>query len=172
MARLKLSPPWNEYATELSQMFKYDREVHVVYDDEAYEVKLYVDSAAKATALKTLLPEEKVFGNVKQTITIVPANGFHTPLKPEEVFDAAFKGNAAYSFSKTIHGVFDNDLTYVVFKNRVVQYFNDNLGDIYGQRSTLYQEIAKDLFGEMKGVYFCTDVEEPVKISMPLGEWP
>ena len=66
-----------------------------------------------------------------------------------------------------------NPITYVVFVNEVVQYFNDDLGDVYGQCSTLYQEIAKDVFGETEGVFFCTDVEEPVyALGKPLGEWP
>lgn len=172
MARLKLSPPWIEYVNEMEELFKYDKEVHVVYDDEENEVKLYVDSPAKAQALIDLLPAVQVFGNVTLTITVVPANGT-APVSKDKLFDTVFKGNGAYSFSKTVQGVFTNGLTYVVFKNRVVQYWNDNLGDIYGQRSTLYQEIAKDVFGNVDGVYFCTDVEEPMRmLGKPLGEWP
>ena len=32
--------------------------------------------------------------------------------------------------------------------------------DINGNCSTLYQEIAKDVFGEDEGICFCTDTEE------------
>jgi hypothetical protein len=49
----------------------------------------------------------------------------------------------------------------VVFVPKVVQYYTDNLGDINGFRTTLYQELAKELFGESeltRGVYFCTDI--------------
>ena len=172
MARLKQAPPWITFVSELEQMFKYDAEVHVVYDNDEKEVKLWVDSAPKAAALMELLPSEKTFGNVTLAVTIVPANGT-TPVNKADLFRAAFKGNGAFAFAKTILGVFTNDMTYVVFKNRVVQYWDDNLGDIYGQRSTLYQEIAKNLFGETEGVFFCTDVEEPVyALGKPLGEWP
>ena len=34
------------------------------------------------------------------------------------------------------------DITYVIFKNCVVQFFNDNLNDAHGLISTLYQNIA------------------------------
>ena len=172
MARIKLSPPWNTFVRELEQLFKYDSEVHVVYDEDEQEVKLYVDTAGKAQALELLLPKTKEFGNVTLFITVVPANGTF-PIKTDNLFQTAFKGNGAFSFVKIVHGVFSNDLIYVVFKNKVVQYFNDDLGDIYGQKSTLYQEIAKNIFAETEGVCFCTDVEDPVyQLGFPLGEWP
>ena len=172
MAMAKLAPPWVTFASELAQLFKYDPEVHVVYDNDACEVRLYVDSAPKATALTELLPTGKDFGNVTLNVNVIPANGVLAVSRPS-LWTAAFKDNGAFSFVKTVRGIFSNDLTYVVFKNRVVQYFNDDLGDIYGQCSTLYQEIAKHIFGETEGVFFCTDVEEPVyQLGKPLGEWP
>jgi hypothetical protein len=163
MAKLNQSAPWVTYVSELEQMFKYDRETHVVYNEEANEVKLYVDDPEKASALMELLPKEKVFGNVKLDITVVSLNGSCT-INPSIVcylFNTAFCNNGAFAFTKVISGILSNDITYVVFKNKVVQYFDDNLGDIYGQRSTLYQEIAKDLFKEIDGVFYCTDIEIP-----------
>lgn len=172
MAAIKQAPPWVTYVSELEQMFKYDPEVHVIYNNDEHEVKLYVDASQKASALTELLPEVKEFGTVALHIIIVPANGTIAANKAN-LYQSAFKGNGALSFVKTVHGIFSNDLTYVVFRNRVVQYFDDNLGDVYGQRSTLYQEIANNLFEDKEGVFFCTDVEEPVyQLGNPLGEWP
>lgn len=172
MAMTRLAPPWLIFVKELEQLFKYDSEVHIVYDNQEYHVKVYVDSAAKAAALSELLPAEKQYGNVILTVSILPANGIGAATKAN-LYQTAFKDNGAFSFVKVVKGIFTNDLTYVVFKNRVVQYFNDDLGDVYGQCSTLYQEIAKDVFGETEGVFFCTDVEEPVyALGKPLGEWP
>ena len=71
----------------------------------------------------------------------------------------------------------DTDLkirqTKLVFKNCVVQFFNDNLNDAHGLISTLYQEIADDVLVniDFHGVYYCTDVEVG-KLGKPLGEWP
>ena len=179
MASARLSPPWQTFAMELAQLFKFDSEVHVVYYDDVREVCVYVDTAAKAAALEELLPQKQEFGNVTLCINVVPANG--TVASKGSVWETAFSGNGAFSFVRTIKGIFSNNLTYVVFKNKVVQYYNDDLGDIYGQCSTLYQDIAKRIFGERNGVFFCTDVEEPVyesttkmkgDLSAPLGEWP
>ena len=65
----------------------------------------------------------------------------------------------------------DDAAKYVIFANKVVQYFNDSLSDAHGVCSTLYQDIARDVFGDDCGVYFCTDLEEK-STGAPLGEWP
>lgn len=181
MAQLKLSPPWEIYATEMAQLFKYDSQVHVVYDNDSQILSVYVDKQRKADALAELLPESVTFGNIEVHVNVIPANGALSTtagLSKAQLFNNAFEGNGAFSFVKVITGIFTNNLTYVVFKNKVVQYYNDDLGDIYGQCSTLYQTIAKNIFGEAEGICFCTDVEEPVyegrlnEVMMPLGEWP
>jgi hypothetical protein len=64
------------------------------------------------------------------------------------------------------------DFTYVIFKNCVVQFFNDNLNDAFGNVSTLYQDIAPAVFENTPiGVHYCTDVERG-NLGKPLGEWP
>ena len=182
MARLMLAPPWEIYAKELVEMFRYDKQVHVVLDAENYVVHVYVDSEKKAEALGKLLPESILFGNVTLNISVVPPNSNGVPDRadiPEApalstLYLTAFNGNSAFAFLKTVKGIFPNDLTYVVFKNKVVQYYNDDLGDVHGKKSTLYQDIAEHVFAKKEGVFFCTDVEEPVLhgVERPLGEWP
>ena len=174
MANVKLSPPWIIFVTELEQLFKYDSQVHVVYDSEAQVVDIYVENPEKAWALSQLLPVEKQFGNVELNINVIPSNGLLTAPEEANVYEVAFEGNPIFSFCRVISGIFARDLVYVVFVNRVVQYFNDDLSDIYGQCSTLYQTIAKDILKPQEGVFYCTDVEQPVyeDLFSPLGEWP
>jgi hypothetical protein len=50
-----------------------------------------------------------------------------------------------------------NPITYVIFKKEVVQYYDDNLGDAHGNRTTLYEQIANQIFEDREGIYFCTD---------------
>lgn len=171
--KAKLSPPWIEFYKQIEVLFKDDPAVRIEYDDEEYVIKLYVDGALKAEALTALLPAEKQFGNITVKVTVIPAN----ILKDDKValFKAAFEGNPAFSFAWTASGIFANDLSYIVFKNKVVQYFNDDLGDVNGNRSTLYQEIAKEIFGPQDGIFFCTDAPEidlENSVGKPLGEWP
>ena len=172
MAQLKLSSPWVIFYRELDALFKDDPEVHVVYDEDEVTVKLFVDSADKAGALTALLPHEKEFGDVTLKVMVVPANLGATYLQGDELFNTAFRGNPAFSFLKTVTGVFFQPLIYVVFRNQVVQYFNDSLGDIYGLCSTLYQDIAKDVFVPMDNVFYCTDLPEVVKQIMTPVEYP
>lgn len=172
-ARLKLSSPWVTYVNYLMALFGNDPDITIEYDEE-YEVKLYVDNGLKAGALDMLLPTEKEFGNVTLFITVIPSNDYQdaADLTRKELFDVAFDRNPIYAFSKEIKGIFCNSIIYIVFKNRVVQFFNDNLNDIYGNISTLYQEIASEVFDGMglNNVCYCTDIEE--KVGKPLGEWP
>lgn len=174
--RLKLAPPWVTYVNEIIALFGDDPEIGVTYDNDMCEVKLYVENQDKASAIAALLPVNKEFGNVTLKITVIPANG--NELKNDfggitfgEIFNAAFNGNPAFKFTKDIVGIFSNMLTYVVFKNKVVTFFNDNLNDLWGNVNTLYQEIASDLFDDLPGgVFFCT--EPAGDLVKPLGEWP
>ena len=173
MARLGLSAPWTIFYRELEMMFEKDPGVRVVFDEKNKEVRLYVEKEEKASALMELLPSKKEFGSYTLMVTVIPANG--VKMTQPATYAAALDGNPALSYIKTIRGIFSNDLTYVVFKNKVVQYFNDDLGDVNGNCSTLYQEIAKDIFVEQQGIFFCTDVPSTAgtgSLGEPLGEWP
>ena len=174
--RFKMSPPWILYVSQINALFSNDPDITIEYDNDSVEVKLYVNNNKKAAALMYLLPFEKEFGNVTLDIIIIPSN--HNAVEKvdlttaKEYFEAAFENNPVFAFTHVVQGIFTNTLTYVVFKNRVVQFFADNLNDIHGNISTLYQELAKDVFNKdvIPGVLFCTDIEE--KVGKPLGEWP
>ena len=175
--RLKLAPPWITYANKLTALFGNDPDIKVVYDNDNVEVKLFVEKPEKAMALSILLPTEKQIGNVTLKVTIIPANDKYLTedlgsFTNKEIFDMAFDRNPVYAYAKEVIGFYNYILTYVVFKNRVVQFFNDNLNDIHGLISTLYQDIACEVFEDAKlnSVFYNTDIEE--KVGMPLGEWP
>lgn len=157
MARLKLSPPWDEYYRKVNALFSPDPDIHILYDEEDYILKLFVDSDDKAAALKTLLPETVNFGNINMTIEIVPANGCGRVVGTEDAIKLAFDGNPIVNDIITTSGMGTFNATYVIFKKKVVQYFNDSLADIHGFRSTLYEDIAREVLGTDFGVYFCTD---------------
>lgn len=168
MARVGMSSPWVVYYREVEAFFREDPEVHVLYDDEKKEIRLYVDSSVKAAALDQILVHEKAYGNITLTIKVIPANGFG--LYKGYLYQNALDRNGALSYIRTVQGVFSNDLTYVVFACKVVQFYNDDLGDIHGICSTLYQNIANDIFEPAEGVFYCTDVAG--ELGVPLGEWP
>lgn len=155
MARFKKSAPWITFYREIAELFKYDDEIKVVYYEDDNRIKIYVENDEKAAALEQVLPVKKVFGNEVLYIEVVAAN--KTDLSRMPVGDLWYTiadGNAAIDYVQSFDGVFK--MTYVVFAKKVVQYFDDNLGDVHGNCSTLYQEIAKDVFEPQEGVFFCT----------------
>jgi hypothetical protein len=166
MDKVNLSAPWMTFVHEVQALFDEDEDVKIVYDDSEYDLKLYVEDARKADALTQLLPTEKKFGNVTLKIAVVSADGEESPA---QLFEDAFRGNPALEYLYTAQTPF-GEIDYAVMKNRVVQFFNDQLDDINGLKSTLYQEIARDVFGQDKGVFFCTAA--PKHLEKPLGEWP
>ena len=156
MSKLNLSSPWQTFYNEMMAMFKEDENVNVVIKDGENEkvVYLYVTGQDKAAALEKILVDRVEFGGVEVNVVVKPSNAEPTI---DQLYDMAFAGNPAYSFSKTLTGIFTNPLHFIVFKNKVVQFWNDDIGDIYGNTSTLYQEIAKDIFKQEGGEMYCTD---------------
>ena len=158
MPIIKKSAPWVTYYREVDALFEKDEEVFVVLDEENVELKIYVNNQSKASAIQYLMPTEKEFGNVILKIEVIPANGMKIRNVDETnildiVCDAFRENNAVYTVTG-VRSMFD--LIYVIFRKEVVQYFNDNLGDINGNCSTLYEVIARDVFRDV-GVKYCTD---------------
>jgi hypothetical protein len=173
--KVNLSAPWIGYARQVNALFGKDPEIKVEYDENAIELKLFVESGEKAEALTELLPSEVKFGNVALKVSIIPADG--TKDKNFDLICKAFKGNPAVSFTYSCNpgDMSANSYNFVVFKNETVQYWNDNLGDVHGNVTTVYENIARDVI-EKEGVLYCTDLPGnpgPGQASnKPLGEWP
>ena len=166
MAIINLSAPWITFYRKVEAMFKYDPDIIVVFDAEHNNLKLFVFGTEKAEAIQKLLPPKKVFGETEMFINVYPTNTEEkTSVRarryrtyPNGVFDAAFAGNPAYCYEQSSSSELPFDIHYVVFTKRVVQYYDDNIGDINGVCSTLYQDIAKDIFVTEPNVHFCTNI--------------
>lgn len=168
---LEVSAPWVEFSRFLYVLFSEDPEINIVYDNEACEVKLYVANETKAAALEKKLPTEKTWGNVTLKITVIPAN---VEEKDIDIFRKIFAGNPVLSDIVTVDNILAGGFSYVGFANRVAQFFNDQLDDPYGLQSMLYEDVAREVFGETAGVFFYTDIPDEYQagLAQPLGEWP
>ena len=159
MGNLNLSSPWVIFYRKVNELFKEDPEVHVVFDQDSNTIKLYVDNDEKYDALTQLLPTEKVFGNITLKIQVVPANTQEVNDKSKlELFKKAFKDNPVFVDTVSTEGDLGFHADYILFAKKVVQFYSDDLSDPHGATSTLYQELAKEVFGTDTGVYFCTDL--------------
>lgn len=157
---LGIYAPWVIFYRQIEALFAKDSEIRVEYNDDKKIIKLFVDNPEKANALSKLLPAQRVYGNIAVTVEVVPAN---LKKSPANDFQVAFEGNEAFSHITTIESIPDmyisNPISYCSFKKEVVQYPADDLGSETGLKSTLYEDIAREIFGEIGGLYFCTDRE-------------
>lgn len=156
--KVKMSAPWYIYFEQIKSIFEQDPEIDkIIFDNEKYIIRLYINNKEKAEAIEKILPDQKVFGNIIVNIEIIP-NNISKEDNKFELIEKAFEGNPI--ISEFIHEeLFDKPIYYVVFKKEVVQYYSDDLSDAHGVTSTLYQDIAKEIIGENEGIYFCTDIE-------------
>lgn len=175
--RLKILPPWSIVIRKIEALFDGDPQIACNSDFSSAHPRIILacNNGDKVTALQKILPDKITFGGVNLEVGVdgVPSNrAFKTKA---ELFETAFKGNPAFAYAvcPVDEGYNWFAMTYVVFKNCVVQFFADNLNDCHGIMSTLYQDIADEILtGEgAQGVYFNTDVERGA-LGKPLGEWP
>ena len=162
--KFKLSAPWVTLHREVVALFGDDPDIEIEYlagDGEDPTIKLYVNGQDKADAIEQILPESYDFGGVVVNMVIVPANRLESK---DALFRRAFEGNPAFSYAVTAEGIFTNPITYVVFKNKVVQFWNDDLSDVNGNETTLYEDIAADVL-DMDGVCYCTDTPENLGVQ-------
>lgn len=151
-----LSAPWYLYVRQVRALFGRDPAVSIEYVDAHKELTLYVIGEAKAEAIGLLLPKEKVFGSVVLKIDVVPANTMG--LTTNDIFKRAFDGNPAFKFVETCKpDGCSIPFNFVVFDNKVVQMWTDNLCDINGLDSKLYQDIANEVLDTPPGTYYCTE---------------
>lgn len=177
--RLKILPPWTTYINKIKALFDGDPQITIKTnyssDFGVPSVTIVCNNGDKIAALSQILPDEVSFGNVNLEIYIdgIPSNRVF--LNKKELFETAFSKNPvfAYAITPVEDGYNWFDITYIVFKNCVVQFFNDNLNDCHGIISTLYEDIARDIFTTdvVNNVFFNTDIERG-SIGKPSGEWP
>ena len=175
--RLKILPPWTIVIRKFEALFDGDPQIacNTDFSGSHPAIVLACNNGDKVAALQQILPEEITFGGVTLKVSIdgIPSNRAFKNKK--ELFEVAFEKNPAFAYavSPVDEGYNWFAMTYVVFKNCVVQVFADNLNDCHGVISTLYQNIADEILTGpgAEGVFFNTDVERG-QLGKPLGEWP
>ena len=175
MTKLKLASPWATCFRQFKAFFQKDPDVRVIFDEDTPSIKLYVENQDKADALAYLIPTSKQFGNVTLQIIIIPANGVEINSgaysNTVDAIMGALKGNKAMAGFQPVESAGFKAM-YVLFAREVVSYFNDNLADLNGLTSTLYQNLAEEVFPNHSGVFFCTEPGNGLSLGKPLGEWP
>ena len=152
----KLSPPWITYVRQLNALFCGDPDVTIQDDPDAFEVKILVNGVAKANALSPLLPDKKEFGNAVLKISVVQKQQKQPSLA--DLVRTAFSGNPALECVIELPMPLSQTPTaFALFKPEVVQFYNDDISDPYGNANTIYQDIAEEVFkSPHDGIFFST----------------
>lgn len=159
-----ISSPWVGYYRKIEALFGPDPEIKTKFEDgeSIKKIKIYVDNQKKAEALTKILPQELMLGGATVYIDIIPSNFEEEKTSIPELILTAFDGNPIFDTVIGIKEVFTNPITYVMFKKKVAQYYDDDLGDPEGNRSCLYQDLAKEVLGKLEnnGIFYCTSSDE------------
>ena len=175
---LRIQSPWVLFYKKVYTLFAKDPQVKVLFNVEEPELKIQVKgNDEKAACIARFFPKAMNFGNVVLACSVVGDNGQPVPdvnLDDHTAITKVFEGNGALSFIKDVKTPFGYSIIYVVFVKEVVQYYSDNMFDLYGATSTIYEDLARDVFEQPLQnedfCSFCTDAE--ISLGTPLGEWP
>lgn len=174
MEKVNLASPWISFARKIRAFFANDPDVKVEYNDENLEVILKVEGTAKAEALTQLLPTEKVFGNVTLGIKVIPANKLNS--SRNLLIDALTGNDAFYGIVEPAEsGSWAPDFTYIIFDDEVVQYPNDDISHYCGVETTLFEDLAREIFENVDdNIRFNTmyDNDDDLHSGQPSGAWP
>ncbi len=160
----KLSPPWYAYHRKVQAMFGRDPEVHVKDLAEIgecrYSYMILISDKEKAKAIKAILPQNVKMGNIEIDLAILgPDEDDIDPLdkSDSEIYETAFSENPI--FEKTAVRSFGPfETSYCIFKKEVIQFWNDDLYDYYGNYSRLASDIARELFNPSE-IQYCISAE-------------
>lgn len=149
----KLSPPWWTVYNKIKAMFEADPDLTVQPmsgGDTSYTIYLDTPDATKAIALEKILKTEYNFGNIRLKVIVRVTNTNSKTVTPaESVYDNYLDALATTPAVVDIRHVVDmlgTKWVVIDFKKEVVQFWNDDLTDYYGNWNGLYTDIATDIF--------------------------
>ena len=160
---MKLSPPWNTVWSMLVALFKGDDEITVKpiqHDDSGvYTITLESSNATKICALSRLLKNEYSFGNVTLKIKYAVTNNSKVAedYDKNDLYDVAieaFASTPAVVDIKHCQDLVSNKFIVIEFAKQVVQFYNDDLFDFYGNWNGTYIDVAKKLCTDIDGLMF------------------
>lgn len=157
---IQLAPPWIAHYHKIQAFFEKDPNVKVTYNNDDYTVTIAVIGYDKAEAITRLVKPEVVFGNIILKVRVVLVNIESADII--DIFKTAFSGNPTVVSAEKVNLPGTDSVNQVMFRKEVVQFFNDDIGDAYGVESTLFENIANDVFVyPNEPVYYSTDIKDP-----------
>ena len=153
-----LSPPWYTFRDELANTVGKTPQVAVsplvqVGDTGSYAVAVTTANANRGVALATVLDSGQDFGNIHVTVVVASPKGHvYSPLpvvsstQLATLERTALGGNSLFTTVVT-HPIAPGlpDTVFPVFTKSVVQFFDDDTSDAYGN----FNDVTADVFGDV-----------------------
>ena len=155
-----ISSPWITMEKKITALFNEDPDLDVLYDDATKTVTIESVNTYKIMALEKVLKKEIAFGNVTLKIQCRVKNAENASTVAADV-KTAFRGNPRLSDIIVTPTPFTSESVYVLFKKEVIQFFNDDISDYYGNYNGLSEEIAREITSDAIVVNYGTDVKDP-----------
>lgn len=159
--KVALEAPWETYRKELFNLLTPDHELmvsdHVTFVSESvYEINVFSTNYNKIMALKKILYNEVVFGNVTLKITFAyvgPDNENNT-----QAWRDAFEGNPLFDRIESVGTPDGSTINYAIFNRDIISFFDDDLSDYHGNKHMIVADLVKDVVSD-KSVHPCTEFD-------------
>lgn len=155
-AQIRLSPPEATYFNEIKFSIGDDPLVRVEPLSELpggnFRITLRVQGIPKARALATLLVRTRQIGNLRIQVRVKTMDGnvvqpISRTLSPREIanlYRVAFRTNRLFNFA-VVRASLSFTAVYPVFKAQVIQFFNDDLSDLFNNFNRVAAFVFRDV---------------------------
>ena len=159
---VKLSPPWYILRNKIYNLLGADEELIISELEESetkkgsYVVTISSQNDAKLEALKKIMISHFEFGNISVDVDFEYIRDEDDEVTIED-YETAFEGNPYFVQAvETGKGMFQG-IKYIVFAKEILQFFDDDLTDLYSNMSIIVADAVKDVCKKYNNVNFCTD---------------
>lgn len=141
---LKIEAPWYRFYKILVSLFANDASINIKCSDvsnEIFAINFTSVDTRKLAAIRKVIGEERQMGNTRVLITY---SDEASPLSLDE-FVAAFKDTGYLVDAKTAETPTGDPIFFPIMKKDIIQFYNDNLNDYYGNLSLTVTDAVKEV---------------------------
>lgn len=160
MKTAELSPPWYTLWNEIKASIGNDTAVTVNPLDtksSPYLVPITVADHDKAVAIASVMALRHQMGNITVDVQVKDREGrIVSPEIPESVEKLAEMvkkalGDNTWFVEVVVKPLFMREVVFVVFKKAVIQFFNDDLSDLYNNYNNVVAFVFRDVLNPAPG---------------------
>ena len=164
-----IQAPWWTYYNKVKALLGNDTDLSIGQLSESGE-KIYsfnVDSTNtdKIIALQKIFKTVIPMGNITLKINFNVINDgtpemSYTKITAED-FRTAFNENPIVDEVNEV-SLFDTNFIFVIFKKKIIQFYNDDITDYWGNYNGLAEDIAREVFTDRmfhSGFNYCTNIK-------------